>query len=137
MGWWGKHSDGSLSSIKKAIEDDLIGTGTRPDGTVVSYEVLEHTFRFGESYIALARTLRNEENSVTEVFAIVTLWRYSKKNSELMLKAMDETMEPCYHNATAKLLRSLSPTTNNTAHNWRVDCWKKFKRIPLEYKDYR
>lgn len=127
MGWYGSYCINDLHCIKAAIEQELKLTFT--NGT--KQEILYHSFKFGKSYLAIEQVKETERI----VFAVVCLWRYSK--DAVMIKTMDESCGPYYYDAPMKLLKMLTPSINNSSHNWRVTCWKKYKKIPEEYKEYK
>jgi hypothetical protein len=127
MGWYGTFCNNDLRSIKRALEDGL--TRTHENGT--KQTLLYHSFKFGRSHMAIEHI---EPNGERKVFALVCLWRYSE--DQVMIKTMDETCGPGYFDAPMKLLKMLTPPINTYAHNWRVTCWKKYKKIPLEYQKY-
>ncbi len=139
MGWYGTYCSEGLRSIKAAIEKDFNSTGFKPNGDQVTHKVLTHSFRLGQSYMAveIITTQKDGHSQEIKVIAVVTLWRYSKKNQEVMLKTMDKTCGPCYFKPTMKLLKLLTPTDNTYAFNWRVACWKNFKNIPKCYRSYK
>lgn len=111
MGWWGNYIgyDLGLSDIKAELLKNYS-------------DVVCSTFKFGEFYASV----RYKD----EVVAMVVLWRYNKNNGELHTKTMDESMIPCYYKPTAKLLKSLTTTTDINSLKWRKICWDNFKNVP-------
>lgn len=55
-----------------------------------------------------------------EIFAVVLLIEH--RGGYLMVKSMDEGMEPYYYNASNTVLNALSDTTNKHANAWREKC---------------
>jgi len=123
MGWYGSYCSEDLKSIKSKIEEEIAENNF----------ILYHSFSYGQSYLAI----QNKNDPDKRVFALVVLWKYSKKDFQLMTKIMDETCGPYYCKAPKKLLNMLTEPINDYAHNWRVTCWQRFKNIPEKYKSYK
>ena len=123
MEWSGEFigTDLGLSELKKALENELNRWGK-------GYELLYMSFKLGVVYAAM-------KNPKDEVFAVIQLWTYSSKHGELLTKTMTDDMGPAKSEPPKKLLKMLSPTTNEYALNWRKSAWKEFKNIPDEYKE--
>lgn len=66
------------------------------------------------------------ETKQKEVIALVCM--ISRKGGYFGYKDMDETMEPFYYDAPAKLLDILTPTTNELALKWRKKCQENLKK---------
>ena len=139
MGWYGTFCGEELSDIKQTIENDWNTSGIKSNGNQITHEVLTHSFKFGQSYMAIKITETEKDGhwQKIEVVAVITLWRYSKKDNQVMLKTMEETPGPCYYKPTMKLLLLLTPTKSDYAFNWRVASWKQFKKIPECYQEYK
>ncbi|MFW6281228.1 MAG: hypothetical protein ACOC1O_00310 [bacterium] len=139
MGWYGSFCGPSMKEIKSCIEKDFEQNRILDNGTQFVQRILHHSFNFGKSYMAVEQKVTSKDGVQQDrkVFGALNLWRYSKKNNELMVKTIDESMGPYYYDAPAKLLKMLTEPVNVSAHNWRVHCWKKFKNIPKEYKEYK
>ena len=123
MGWTGRFIgiDARLSEVKDEILNEFRGT---------DISVKYMSFKFNAAYVAL------EHDKTHEVTAFVVLWKYNKKTGELSTKVMNETEGPVKRDATMKLLKMLTPTDNNYANEWRFDCWKNFKSMPNNFRDY-
>ena len=79
--------------------------------------------RLREAYMAFEDV--NLVNGTRQVFVVICLLEYRPKDYwNFGYKDMDETMGPCYYNCPEKILRILSPTTNEYAIKWRKKCWK-------------
>lgn len=140
MGWYGSYCGESLREIKDCIESELVQNKILDDGDQFRQNVLYHSFKYGESYIALeqVRTQKDGLSRTRRVFALVTLWKYSKKDGQVMTKTMDESCGPYYFKAPLKLIKLLTEPLNDNAHNWRVAVCKNYKRgVPKEYTEYR
>ena len=138
MGWYGTYCNEDLKSIKKVIEEN-VNFKTNKDNKIYESKCLYHSFKFGESYMAVKYKVIDEDGKILseEVYGLVTLWRYSKKDGQVMLKTIEETAGPVATKAPAKLLKMLDPPKNSYSHNWRVRCWRKFKKIPKEYLELK
>jgi len=44
-------------------------------------------------------------------------------------KDMEEPMGPYYYNCPERILKLLTPTTNEYALKWRKKCWERIKRL--------
>jgi len=139
MGWYGTFCGSSTREIKEAIEKDFNHSEIREDGSQFTQKIIHHSFSYGESYMAIEQLWTSADGNIQDkmVFAVVNLWRYSKKDMQVMVKTMEEDMGPYYTKAPAKLLKMLTEPVSDRAFNWRVTCWSKFKNIPKEYREYR
>jgi len=139
MGWYGTYCDGDLRSIKETLEKSYNGSFKNGKDEQVSFKILSHSFKFGVSYMAVERTITDKDGLSQEiiVYAVVHLWRYSKKNGEVMVKTIDESSGPVKCFPTKKILKLLTePPLSDYSHNWRVLAWSQFKGIPEKYKNY-
>ncbi len=105
MGWTGMHRP-------KGIKDIDWLRGEMTDGR---YEVLD-TARVGFTIYAAVRNTETDE-----VNALVILVRHDRDPYyNFYYKDMDETMGPYEHKAPERILDLLTPTTNETALEWRA-----------------
>lgn len=136
MGWYGTYCNDNLKSIKVELEREMNSNQILDDGNQLRFELLYHSFKFGKSYMAIRKTFTDKDghNQDVEVYAVVRMWTYSKKDNQLMIKTIDESCGPCYYDPPMRLLKMLTKPSSDTAYNWRVACWSNYKNIPKEYR---
>ena len=90
--------------------------------------------RFHTWYAAVERIEKGSNSR--EVFAVVCLVHNHPRSGEFSYKDMSEDAGPCERECPEKILKLLTPTTNQHATRWRADCWarinNKKKRQPLK-----
>lgn len=119
MGWWSANKNNGQSfkewaTKKYTFEDDNI------KHTVLDVGVVN----FHEVYMACERI--SKKDGVKYTYCLVALVR-KDSYSELMVKEMDETMGPYYHNCPKKIMNLLSPVRKlrvmgrsySNAKDWR------------------
>lgn len=80
-----------------------------------NYKVREYSKKSNTVYMAVENLLSKE------IFAVVTLISFSE--GEFCWKTMDETMGPLHVECPQKILKMLTPTSNEYAKEWRGACW--------------
>lgn len=99
-----------------------------------TWESEHHSFKVLESslvklhtwYAAIERKEKGSNN--LEVVAAVVLVRKSPRYPEFSYKAMDEHAGPVERECPEKILKLLTPTTNQYATQWRADCWNNIQK---------
>jgi hypothetical protein len=70
-----------------------------------------------------------QEVSTGIVRASVFLISYHKKDHELMYKEISESSGPYEVNCPERILKLLTPTDNETANQWRQQCWNNIRLV--------
>lgn len=66
-----------------------------------------------------------KDEQTGEVFALVYLIQRTPRDYyNFGVKAMDETVGPCYYDCPARILDQLTPTESEYAKSWREECRK-------------
>ena len=74
----------------------------------------------------MAYKITNKETGAFDVVALVCLLNYAPKSyNNFGWKDVDETCGPCECDCPEKILKLLTPTTNEYALRWRESCWSK------------
>ena len=90
--------------------------------------VIDCSASLREAYLAYEIEKKNNGGQ-KEVVAIVCLIQYTKDPYyNFGYKDMDETMWPYYYNCPERILKLLTPTTNENALEWRKRCWENIER---------
>lgn len=114
MGWYGINKN-SYETPKEAIFREF----NNP-----KYKIIDMAQKqFNTMYIAY------QEVETGTVRASVVLLRYDRKDRELMYKEMGEESEPFYYDCPERILKLLTPTTNEHALKWREQCWKNINTV--------
>jgi hypothetical protein len=122
MGWTYTHKDEG-ESVKEFFSREFGYANDKREVSLLDCAVI----RLREAYMAFKDV--NLVNGTRQVFAVVCLLDYRPKDHwNFGYKDMDESMGPCYYNCPEKILRVLSPTTNEYAIKWRKKCWKRLSR---------
>lgn len=120
MGWWFQHKD-EKQSLKDFFSKEF-GTGIERNGNIC--QILDIALvNFTEVYMAYERhDLKTNEKTVHAIICLVKF----VKNDEMNFgyKDMDESMHPFYYNCPERILKILSPTTNESELSWRKECYK-------------
>ena len=112
MGWHYKQAVKGEKVID-SIRAHVIGAG-------VPCEIVAAAVYLREGYLAI------RDDRTGAVSAVVVL--IDRRAGEIGFKIIDEEMGPFYYRAPEKVLRALTPTTNETAQGWRVACWDEQAR---------
>lgn len=104
------------------------------NGCPNTYRVLDsavvklHTY-----YAAIEQT--NKESGEREVWAAIFLLDFKGDGScNFGWKDMDETMGPCEAECPERILKLLTPTTNDYANDWRQRCWNNINQRKAQPK---
>lgn len=122
MGWM------STKYIKRpgqTMTDWFIEHGTlRWTSDTHNYRVLKSALKNRTTYYA-AIEQRNIATGEVKVFAMVILCRFGKwpGGHNFGWKDMDETAGPFEDDCPESILKLLTPTSNDSANNWRNRCW--------------
>lgn len=131
MGWlyMSRHHMGGHATPKAYLDDQFTYSGTHDDGTTQGLRVLESACVGNRVWYGAAQKIKNDVAG--EIVAIVCLVRWNLQDKEGMhfgYKNMDETMGPCEDGCPEKILRLLTPTTYESALDWRRRCLKRLRR---------
>lgn len=77
----------------------------------------------------MAYKITNKATGTFDVIALVCLLSYAPKSyNNFGWKDMDEGCGPCECDCPEKILKLLTPTTNEYALSWRKACWAKVNK---------
>lgn len=127
MGWL-FHPVPSARNHDRNAEIDRIFTSSDP--SLVTYEILQKSWRGNTCYVACKIT--NIPTGKTETIGFVILTKsYMEDGTRWWgYKDMDETMGPYHTNAPKSLIDKLTPTENEYALKWREACLHHAKPKP-------
>jgi len=116
------HKDSSLS-IKDFLKEEFgFATETRVVGLLDCAVV-----HFREAYLAFEDL--DKATGKREVFAMVCLLDYKPNDYyNIGYKDMEESEGPYYYNCPERILKLLTPTSNEYALRWRKKCWVRIER---------
>ena len=114
MGWSGMQIPAGTSKIDalRMIEGDSFVNAIVASNTV------------GNTLYAACRTTQDPDVIIGAVIL------FERSNGETCVKVMDETMGPYFYGASAKVLDTLTPTTDADAVNWRKVCRETVENKP-------
>ena len=122
MGWTYTHKHSSLS-IKEFFKEEFGFANDRRAVRLLDCAVVN----LREAYLAFEDV--DKATDKREVFAIVCLLDYRPNDHyNLGYKDMEESEGPCYYNCPERILKLLTPTTNEYAVKWREKCWERIKQ---------
>ena len=119
MGWLFMPSLGQFDTPKAYLEDQFTYVGETKISTVIESAMIAM-----RTWYAACRQV-DKSTGRTEVFAIVCLVRYNRRDKEGMIfgyKDMTEHMGPCESECPAPILDLLTPTDSEYALKWRQRC---------------
>ena len=137
MGWlyMNRYHMGGHETPKAYLDAQFTYTRTLDDGATRGLRVLGSACVGNRTYYAAAQVIENEQPG--HVVAIVCLVRWNPRDKEELhfgYKDMDETCGPCEDACPERILRLLTPTTNEHALDWRRRCLARLRTRarPLE-----
>ena len=119
MGWLCMSSLGGHATPKAYLDAQFTFENERRRSDILASAVVKM-----RTWYAACRQV-NRETGKTEIFALVCLVRYNKRDREGLIfgyKDMSETMGPCESECPARILDLLTPTANEYALAWRTRC---------------
>jgi len=117
------HKDSSLS-IKDFFNQEFGFASDRRTVKLLDCAVVN----FREAYLAFEDLDR--ATGKREVFAVVCLLDYKPNDYyNFGYKDMEESEGPYYYNCPERILRLLTPTTNEYALKWRKKCWERIESL--------
>ena len=133
MGWtfgWAKYW--KKGKIDRKAECDALFTQEEHEseslfekGKMITYPKMEvvKSVMVGSTYYGAIKTTRNNES---EIWCAVCLTKTDK--GDFGYKDMDETMLPYKYDCPKSILDLLTPTTNESANEWRRLCYEKLEK---------
>lgn len=111
-------------STRDALHDYVVTQALGPEHEIVAHSIVATgEGRWSWSNVGYY-AIRDSEG---DVFCVTFL--ASKHNGEFIIKTVEETMGPgATDQITEKVLKALTPTTNEMAATWRAGCWALIRR---------
>lgn len=130
MGWlyMNRFHMGGHDTPKAYLEAQFTYNRELEDGGTRGMRVLESSCVGNRVWYAAVQIVENGEER--DVVAIVCLVRWNPRDKEGLhfgYKDLDETCGPCEDGCPEKILRLLTPTTNEHALDWRRRCLKRLR----------
>lgn len=123
MGWTYAHKDSSLSMKEFFKQEFGFATDRRAVGLLDCAVV-----NLREAYLAFEDL--DKATGRREVFAMVCILDYKPNDFyNLGYKDMEESEGPHYCNCPERILKLLTPTTNEYALKWRKKCWERIEKM--------
>ena len=138
MGWlyMNRYHMGGHATPKAYLDAQLTYSRTVEGGGTRGLKVLDSACVGNRVYYAAAQTIENERAG--EVVAIVCLVRWNPRAKDELhfgYKDMDETWGPCEDSCPERILRLLTPTTNESALDWRRRCLARLRTRSRKLED--
>ena len=122
MGWTYTHKHSSLS-MKDFFKEEFGFANDRRAVRLLDCAVVN----LREAYLAFEDL--DKATGKREVFAMVCLLDYKPNDYyNIGYKDMEESEGPYYYNCPERILKLLTPTTNEYALRWRQKCWERIER---------
>ena len=122
MGWTYTHKHSSLS-MKDFFKEEFGFANDRRAVRLLDCAVVN----LREAYLAFEAL--DKATGKREVFAVVCLLHYKPNEYyNIGYKDMEESEGPYYYNCPERILKLLTPTTNEYALRWRQKCWERIER---------
>ena len=130
MGWLSMplSSMGGFTTPKAYLDDQFTYTRTLDGGATRGMRVIASAVT---NRVWYAATEIIENDKVQYVIALVCLVRWTPKAKDgyvFAYKDMEESMGPCEASCPERILKLLSPTTNEHALDWRQRCRERLQR---------
>jgi len=74
------------------------------------------------------KTIKSDLANENEIVALVVRVNFHRGYYNFSYKDMDETMMPYYFDCPERILKLLTPTTNENSIEWRKRCWENVNK---------